>query len=308
MVEAETTALAVIDQSPSKSLVLALTDFRNLVVNPQAVGILLVHPEAIQTAMALAYYRSDLIDVDPKARLGSELKDIREKFPTVINHLTHDVLIDALSEFPSMSWRLEMEKRALAELPEEVREKVTDSELILKLLIEDGGNRNLNMDDYRIIWTSHRFFGELSQGLTDPKTVMLPREEFESFTEIGQRLLITKRMFEVNTQLIDLDYSVKREDSDDYSGIISQMAMLSRIAGTLTASGNPELIKRAKKCKNDLSHLYDTAFMRHPERIPDLKRRFPTFVGIADFKWVEHPGGPDLSRAEQINSRYGGNG
>lgn len=295
----------VFEPTPTQMLVFSLTSFDRL-ISPGSFALVSRHPEAITSAITLAYERPYLIDDDPRMKLGTDLEEIKASYPTVISYLGDPLIFDdVLLGHANVKSRLEEERLLLKSLPEVGR--ILDIELVLKMMIEDGLYRTPTIEDYRNVRSSQQLFGSIVDALS-PDNVVLETEERDKLTEIGQRLLITSRLFDAKTFEINSGSSkLKENQEDDFNSLLAQMAMISRLIRTLEGHNDSDSKEQLGNLKRDLANTFEATQNRHPNRRAELHKRYANFTGISDQGWVVHPGGPEFTKAEEIDFRRSGN-
>lgn len=223
--------------------------------------------------------------------LGSELTEIRNKYPSIISAFRGPMFFKTLSEYPGVIGRIEQER---AFLPDEIAGGIFDIELVMKFLIEDGGSRELTSDSYLKLKTSHSLFGVLAAEQMD-RHIVLETQERDAFTEIGQRLLRSVRLFDLNPDSVDTGYNKLHEDENtNFAGLVAEMTLQCRVITALKRAGDRESLQAAKNMSEDLKFLLQRTHMNHPDKYREIDRRFgiPDQIGQ---EWAQHLGGPEES-------------
>ena len=266
-----------------------------------SLDVLVQHPEAVQSVVALAYAHPDLIEVNREPVPSTDLDEIRKSFPNVVNFFENDATQELLAGAPLIQARVAEERQLFSLLPAEVTAGIKDIELVMRILIENGSNRSQTAEDYYAVISAHKLYGDMATRLEDSgEDKFMDSQEITNFYGVvGQRLLRTVRLFETNVEGVDLDYKTRHAVREtDYRGVVAQIATLMRVATALVSTHDNTLAGRIKGLKADIESLNYYLDDKFPERRTERER----------YAWAEVPGGPDLTKAEMTNSLWGGNG
>jgi len=266
-----------------------------------SLDVLMQHPEAVQSVVALAYAHPDLIEVNREPVPSTDLDEIRKSFPNVVNFFENDATQELLAGAPLIQARVAEERQLFSLLPAEVTAGIKDIELVMRILIENGSNRSQTAEDYYAVISAHKLYGDMATRLEDSgEDKFMDSQEITNFYGVvGQRLLRTVRLFETNVEGVDLDYKTRHAVREtDYRGVVAQIATLMRVATALVSTHDNTLAGRIKGLKADIESLNYYLDDKFPERRTERER----------YAWAEVPGGPDLTKAEMTNSLWGGNG
>lgn len=239
--------------------------------------------------------------------LKPKIEEIEKQFPRIAASFPDGVTDSLLTQFPLLGNRIREEKDLLATLPAPV--EIKSITLVLRTLITRGSGQNLTAQDYFEVMEAHELYGVLTDTLEETGYRQIPKEEMERYVNIGQKLLESRREFEINPDnfVEEPDYPVGEKD---FQGSKTQIGFIGRVMEVIKRSGqNSEQAKRLiNSCNEYREGLIEHLLKRYPHRFPEIAR---LFEGVQDHgkrsRWVEVPGQPDLTQAEIQNFNHGGN-
>lgn len=296
--------------TPGKEFLFHLVGGSNLPATQrkqQFLGLIAQEPMAIRKVVATAYY-------NPEATSRQEtpaptLTQIRTQYPNVITFFSQEALSTLTEQNPAVKQAIEAEKEMLKEA--QVDEDIKDVEIALKLLIEHGISTKLTPDQYPGVVAAHTFYQQMAEALKAQNgKLSVGFKEAESFIQIGQNLLVTRRLFEYDVDAADTEYQQPVPSRNaDYQGKLAQIRILGIIIGNIRAldPSNPNLTYY----RDSLKTILDETQVAHPDRFLELKQMF----GLADSgkmsQWVQNFNDSNLSedsRAEWVDFTHSGNG
>lgn len=277
---------------------LARNEFRSLVAQES--------DGTLSKVADLAYHHPDLVNVrnSQHEQLQSSMAFIRATFPSVSGFFEDSDLKSTLSKFPSVQQAVNQEHQALQDIGQAGQVRLAD--LILRRLIQSATSITGSPQDYERIVSAHTLYGELAKQIFGSTLVIPDKKEESAFTQIGQLLLKTRRLFEASEEgVTDSTGSLIRfkDRGKDYEGTLARIVTRNRMIAALEGSGEARNSDRLATLRHAAQDDITYILMQHPDKMRDARQVLGKTEGqnVLD-PWVEIPGGPDFSRAESTSS------
>lgn len=276
-------------------------------IRPEDLAIALItEPGSVSVMSRIVRNHPELL----KERTGRtpKIEQIEAQFPQIIACFPDQLTDSLLGRFPLLESKVQEEKELLSTLPTPV--EIKSITLVLRSLIKRGSGANLTGQDYFEVVEAHELYGILTDRLEEMSYQNIPPEEMERHINIGQRLLESRREFEINPDNFLSDAEVPVTEKD-FQGSIAQIGFIGRVMEVIKRVGpnSEEAQHLIESCRGYNKGLIEQLLLRYPHRFPEIAR---LFEGVEDHgkrsRWVETPGEPEFTPAEiKSNVSHHGN-
>lgn len=230
------------------------------------------------------------------------LAEMRERYPSVIGYFDDTKVQEALNKHPEMQERL---LARMARLQSVGGGSAKQIEVLLNILRADGTISGITDDDYIRVAASHEVYGDLMEIMTENAVLKTQREEAD-VTEIGQKLLKLRRLYELNPDVPQKDTgdeaSKKRTPQQDFYARQVQGRLMKRMTVAILAEGEVKGNAAKVSYYKGLSQqqLGEQMLREHPDRWNEISEEFPALADgpRGQSRWVKGPGAPDIDRPD----------
>ena len=262
--------------------------------------------EALPTILAAAYNNSAILSRE-KPQSKATLNDVRQNFPGVIDFYEDKDVDNLILNHPRVDNIIKEELSILQGVTGNDTQigSIKKVELLLRILNDTGLNLDYDPNSYFTLVEAHEIYQEMAKRVfEEQKRSFTSLKEQQNFTNLGQKLLKNRKVFELNIEDLDISGETRHADSNqDLEGRMTQLDVISSLHASLVQNGELENSQRIKNLVRMFRETLDRVLIDHPERFTDIRNRLGDLqvIGLGYFKagyWVEQPGAPEFTPSE----------